>query len=207
MKRLLFILPILLFVGLIVGPVQAAYIDLRPDGVIMPFDGAPYDPGDNDVELEVWIMPDPGDVNLNGYAFDIQYDISETITYTGGNNTPPSGWITITAPADLVKDVPPYVQNIEGFDFFGTSPAPLAGGVQVATLDFVFDYPSGLVLDALADFSVYYRPGQGIILDDVAYEPGPGSVGPDLNAVPIPGAVLLLGSGLLGLVGIRRRKK
>ena len=58
--------------------------------------------------------------------------------------------------------------------------------------------------------------GDGTYLDtsgDIIYEPYPtvGSAGFDLdaigviNAVPIPGAIWLIGSGLLGLIGIRRR--
>ena len=60
----------------------------------------------------------------------------------------------------------------------------------------------------------FYYPGSGSTL---VLDPGPTTahkavidIGLDgsvtMNAVPIPGAVLLFGSGLLGLVGIRRRK-
>lgn len=59
--------------------------------------------------------------------------------------------------------------------------------------------------------------GDGTYFDtsgDVIYDPypTPGSAGFDLdaagviNAVPIPGSLWLLGSGLIGLVAIRRKK-
>ena len=89
MKKIVSYLLILLCLMFLVTPVQAAYIDLRPDGLILPSDGDNYDPGDIDLSLEVWIMPDTGDTVLNNYTFDISYDDSESIIYTGGTSTSP----------------------------------------------------------------------------------------------------------------------
>jgi hypothetical protein len=198
-KRILPILFALMGVALIIAPAQAAYIDLRPDGVSMVSDGQAYDPGDGDLTLEVWIMPETGEAVLENYSFDIMYDVSETITYTDGTASPPSGWFSFNP----ITDAPPYVQNIEGATFGeGVS---LTGGVLVATLDFSFDY-TALNNDSAADFSLYLRPGQGLTVDGIVQDATLIGIGPDLNAVPIPGAALLLGSGLIGLVGMRRRK-
>jgi hypothetical protein len=43
--------------------------------------------------------------------------------------------------------------------------------------------------------------------DDFGYSNGSVSIEYDYTPVPIPGAIWLLGSGLLGLIGIRRRKQ
>ena len=202
MKRLLSVFLFFMCIPLITGPTQAAYVELRPDSISMTSDGEFYDPGDGDVSLEVWIMPDAGDTTLDNYAFDIWYDTSETIMYTGGTATPPSGWFPLST--EVLVDASPYVQNFEGFTFGpGVDITP---GVLVATLDFTFAYQA-LALDTLADFSVYYRLGQGMTTNGAMLAINPGSIGPDLAAVPIPGAAILLGSGLLALVGIRKKSE
>ena len=187
---------------------NAAYIDLRPDGISMSTDGALYDPIDNDVSIEVWIMSSGVDYELEGWSFDILYDMSESITYTGGMDNKPLGWFDM---GQHLVDLPPYVQHIEAVTFgSGIKTDGLwEDGWLAATLNFSFDRDS-IVFDGTPDFSVYYRPGQGLNIDTdgvIGTELKPESIGPDIAAVPIPAAVWLLGSGLLGLVGIRRKVK
>ncbi|MBL0715890.1 MAG: hypothetical protein JJV98_19560 [Desulfosarcina sp.] len=67
----------------------------------------------------------------------------------------------------------------------------------LATLTFTGD-STGLADISLSD----------IILSDDFGDPISFTVsGTDINAVPIPGAALLLGSGLVGIVGLRRRAR
>jgi len=99
--------------------------------------------------------------------------------------------------------------------------------------DILFDYPppGGPANFSAGDVSVYTITGAGLLASDfnVIGAPGPGagnpgpflsvarfqSTGTDGNGsdwvgaspVPVPAAVWLFGSGLLGLVGVARRKK
>jgi hypothetical protein len=53
----------------------------------------------------------------------------------------------------------------------------------------------------------YYEPmGENFFDSDWEAVPLDQTGGPDVALVPIPGTLLLLGSGLVGLIGIRRRK-
>ncbi|NLI82305.1 MAG: VPLPA-CTERM sorting domain-containing protein [Deltaproteobacteria bacterium] len=210
MKRLFTSFCLLLLAGVcfLPGGVQAAYVDLRPDGIAMTSDGQSYDPGDNDVMLQVWVMPSgPEDVTLDGWAIDIWFDASETLDYQrtqSQNILPGPSWFTITSPGNVIKDASPYVQNLEGFTFDLETIPFTPSGVHIADLFFTFDRAS-LGADGLPDFTVYYRPGQSLLENGSFEEFKPGSIGPDLAPVPIPAAVYLFGSGLIGLVGIRRR--
>ena len=176
---------------------------MRVDTLSMAYDGETYIPEENNISLEVWIMPDSGETWLGAYSFDILYDVAEGIHYTGGIDNKPSGWFDM---GNHLVDEPPYVQFIEGMTF-GADIDISGTGWMAATLFFAFDENS-LILDGLADFSAYYRPGQGISidLDDGGCVFTPASIGPDLAAVPIPGAIFLLVPAFLGLIGFRRKK-
>jgi len=89
---------------------------------------------------------------------------------------------------------------------------PLGGMTQVYLA--LFDLNDNLlttagVLDLMGDeFGTGEYNGYSVVWDNnVTMTFGVASDDDNLSAVPIPAAVWLLGSGLLGLVGIRRRKK
>jgi hypothetical protein len=75
--------------------------------------------------------------------------------------------------------------------------------LQNGTL-FSFDYNG--VINGLTDI-VQFDPGDGSNLfpNPIDLKSFDGS-GVTFNQVPIPSAILLLGGGLIGLVGLRRRK-
>ena len=82
---------------------------------------------------------------------------------------------------------------LSGVNSFSTTTTPFTGGV----------YGDGGNL--FADISGAYSWIEGIVTDDLNWS----QVGQSyaVSAVPIPAAVWLFGSGLLGLVGMARRKK
>jgi len=90
-----------------------------------------------------------------------------------------------------------------------------SGTVNLAVLSYLFDFstqPDAFTLATLT-FSGDEAGLAGISLSDIILsddlgDPIPFTVsGTDISAVPIPGAVWLLGSALVGIVGLRRRAR
>lgn len=71
-------------------------------------------------------------------------------------------------------------------------------------------YTSGITTRGIFPYSIY--AGYGYYYGDVqhtgvaAFPVGPGLTGFEVSAVPVPSAVWLFGSGLIGLIGIARKK-
>jgi hypothetical protein len=204
MKKLITFLAVFVLVMGAVGSATAAYIDIRPN-TSNPYIVNPGDP----FSVDIYLSGDGGSSSevLKNYAFDICFDSAE-LQYVNATETWLPGYMDIAPlyyneneerPDAVLGYTAPAVENFDGFSF---SSVVLDSPIYVGTIDFLVLTP---LFDGIDDVkSGYHSFGQGIVIDNVIVFPG--SVGPDLAPVPVPGAVWLLGSGLLGLAGIRRRK-
>jgi hypothetical protein len=185
---------LLLLIGMI-GSASAAYVDIRPN---LP---DPYlvNPGDP-FSIEVWLVGEVGDdaVNLS-YRFDIGFDPDELALQSIDPISAVEAWPN--EGFSNIKDLSfnAGANTVEWFDGWSFGSESLAEPIYYGSIDFTVLTPIG---DGLDDLWVVYVTGAGITIDSVIERPG--SVGPDLAQVPIPAAAWLLGSGLLGLIGIRR---
>jgi hypothetical protein len=94
------------------------------------------------------------------------------------------------------------------FDFTAVNfaiPAPGTGGVEFSFADLLFTAlaPPGTLLGVGLGSGGDWQDGNFLPVTNVTYQ---GATVTVVNPVPVPGAVWLLGSGLLGLVGIARRR-
>lgn len=162
---------------------------------IVPNDPDPFPVSPGDLfSVEVYIKGDGGD-NFNNYTFDIGWDESElelqSVYPMSATEYWPEGWTDGFGGPISYNESTGTIENFDGYNF-SIPLIPDESGVLLGTIDFTVLTPIG---DGDDDVWIHYRTGQGPILT---------WNGPDLAQVPIPGALWLLGSGLLGLIGVRR---
>ena len=158
-------------------------------------------PGE-DITFSVDFTGDDGGNEFGAaYRFDLGFDTAELafVSYEGWADAP-AGWVTFGGP---YTDRPGEVYDFNGYTF---DALPTIESATLATV--TFEVLDGLERDGVADVWFIQRYG----LTDICYdglchsvESITGHQGADVSAVPIPGAIWLLGSGLLGLIGLRRR--
>jgi hypothetical protein len=147
------------------------------------------------VNVDIVMAEVPGDpVGLAAFAFVMPFDPAEVAL---SDLKPNPGFFTFPANTGIFADF----LSVEAF---GTPPLP---GDDVVMLSFVLTCTGTGVFD-LVLFDLNDEPnsglGDGTVLDDLFDGT---TVFATVNQVPVPGAVWLLGSGLLGLVGLRRKLK
>ena len=165
-------------------------------------------PAMNDT-FELWFRVDPSEsVTMTDYKVDFGYDPVE-MTYLGYDHKDPFK----PGEAGTLEDKGEYPPG-SGQNVLDKLTALSVGGwnintdTLVATMTYTLDAP---VVDGLDDMYFYSMGASyGATVDEV-YQPQTNTTyfvnGPGLDVpVPIPSAVLLFGSGLLGLIGIGRKK-
>jgi hypothetical protein len=193
MKRHFVVLAAFFMVVVMASSARAsAYYDIVPN---LP-DPYPVNTGDP-FSVSIYIKGD-GNSSYNNYTFDVAWDASElslgSVDPLSAEEYWPAGWTDGFGGSLSYNASEGTIENFDGYSF--TIPlVPDSNGTLLGTIDFTVLTPVG---DGQDDVWVHYRTGQGPVLD---------SHGPDLAAVPIPGAIWLFGSGLLGLMGVRRRRK
>ena len=172
----------------------------------------------NDNVFDIWFRADET-ITLDSYTLIFGYDTGEMAWSPSGvgvlgtdyTHVPPSPLFEgFGSPYETPNAGSGYITNFSAMTFVGN--AELTGDYKLGTLIYTI-LPSAVQDDAddlwweLSDPNFYF------LVNGVEYFPGVDGYGDHLNAgegldtVPIPGAIWLFGSGMLGLIGIRRRTK
>jgi hypothetical protein len=199
MKKL-FMLALIFALALVMGisTASAWFVSIEPIGT------ADIANGDT-LTAEVYFNVDAGEsVVLDGYEFALGYDTAE-LSFASLTSTPPS---PLSALFGAPYDSGGIVDNFHGVTF-AVGPTLTEGSTLLATVDFTVLAP---ILDGELDVWFADSPHgadqfkvDGGIFNMLVPNADYVAQGPDVGAVPVPAAVWLLGSGLLGLIGIRRR--
>ncbi|MBL0714217.1 MAG: hypothetical protein JJV98_11000 [Desulfosarcina sp.] len=170
-------------------------------------------PGDT-FHADLFFNADASGNFVQNYEIALGFDHSELTWHDGSESwhTPPAAQHTPPSPLMMIFGPPNLrsgqVNNITAATF-GPGGATLTGKTKIASIAFIAT--PDLTCDGALDVWFADSPmGDDSILVDGASVKYLGTEhileGPDVHAVPIPGAVLLCGSALLGLIGIRNRK-
>ncbi|OEU44833.1 MAG: hypothetical protein BBJ60_02875 [Desulfobacterales bacterium S7086C20] len=196
-RKICFLLLLLMSLSLIGSQVRAATVFLEPHGDLPTLYGfeLTVDPTELFL-LDVYIsVPEAQEhAGFYGAGFYIGFDGGVIRADAANVADPPfdSGWSVIDIGSDYVMYqamMSTEEKNYYGDILMGTIQfSPIAMGTSMITSRDYSDFPDFVYFDG------------GTFDDEVTF------CGGTVNVVPIPGTVLLFGSGLLGLMGIGRRR-
>jgi len=150
-------------------------------------------------------------VTTDGYQYATEAEVEQLFTNAGGTPTPGPAYLPSNiAPAQLLLDLMGCTSYLIGVpcDGAGEDWAPAMWGSSseyIALIDDRWNLPEYIVPGGHAGVLTTRSFIHGD--DSTSYRADVGSFLVRTSAIPIPAAVWLFGSGLLGLVGMARRKK
>lgn len=151
--------------------------------------------------IDLYLSSGPGEVNdlssgLIGYTLNFSW-LSSLLTYSGAAFAVPSPYFN----AGRTSSAVPGVVTIDALCFSGY---PSTRDILLGTISLSMNQDavgtSPLILSVLDAGGANVMLANGDVLDYLL----PQTLG-TISNVPIPGAIWLLGSGLLGLIGLRRK--
>jgi hypothetical protein len=158
---------------------------------------------DMDPTWEIWLLTDEI-LETNGYGLAFNYDYQAgQLTWNGSySNTPPTG---LTANLPFPASENPAKGTISNFNALRFSElTTISDSIQLGTITFSYANRVPTAGDLVWDidnlfFSVYINgtsyTGQQLFAND------------QLTVVPIPAAIWLLGCGLVGIAGLKQKRR
>jgi len=207
MNRILRVIPIaVVLLLLFTGSVFAYSVDITPAYGDQDASDIVASPGDQ-VMYQLWFNPDPEGTQFKiAYTWRLDFDENE-LEFDLDHSTiyPIEGWWM----SPLKEDPTGFVTSgaLTMGDGTTFSEPFLMADLAFTVINPIDDDESDLIYDCTVHPTGdgYYINGERVTAQDiVAYHHL--TDGADVAPVPIPAAVWLLGSGLLGLVGIRRKR-